>query len=81
MADKVLNEKDYQAAVALLGREPRTPFTVKTKCTCGNPQTLIADPVFLEDNIWKPFPSFIWLVCPRMKALTGDLEQQGMVKD
>lgn len=80
MADKVLNEKDYQTAVALLGREPRTPFTVKTKCTCGNPQTLIADPVFLEDNIWKPFPSFIWLVCPRMKALTGDLEQQGLVK-
>ena len=80
MADKALNEKEYQLAVALLGREPRTPFTIKTKCTCGNPQTLIADPVFLEDNIWKPFPSFIWLVCPRMKALAADLEQQGMVK-
>ena len=80
MADKDLNKKEYQLAVALLGRKPRTPFIIKTKCACGNPQTLIADPVFVEDNIWKPFPSFIWLVCPRMKALTADLEQQGLVK-
>ena len=80
MANEVLNKKDYQLAVALLGRNPRTPFIIKTKCPCGNPQTLIADPIFIEDNIWKPFPSFIWLVCPRMKALTADLEQQGLVK-
>lgn len=77
----VISEKDYQKAVALLGREkPRTPFIIKTKCANGSPQTLVAEPVFLEDGIWKPFPSFIWLVCPRMKSLVADLEQQGLVR-
>lgn len=80
MAKNNMNNKDYQVAVSLLGREPRTPFIIKTRCPNGNPQTLLADPVFLEENLWKPFPSFIWLVCPRMKALTADLEQQGFVK-
>ena len=75
-----IDEKDYQKSVALLGREPRTPFIVKTKCANGSPQTLEADPVFFEDNLWKPFPSFIWLVCPRLKALAADLEQHGLVR-
>ncbi|KAF1083273.1 MAG: hypothetical protein GQF41_0051 [Candidatus Rifleibacterium amylolyticum] len=73
-------EKQQQAAVELLGREPRTPFTVRTFCPDGSPQVLIADPVFKEDGIWKPFPAFLWLVCPRLKALTADLEQHGQVR-
>ena len=80
MADINLEEKDYQRAVTLLGREPRTPFVVKTKCENGFPQTIVANPVFVEDNIWKPFPAFIWLVCPKLKALAADLEQEGFVK-
>ncbi len=78
--NNLLEEKDYQIAIELLGRKPRTPFYIKSRCPNGNPQTLVADPVFFEDNLWKPFPSFIWLVCPRLKALTADLEQQGLVK-
>lgn len=80
MADRNITEKDYKLSVALLGREPRTPFVVKTRCENGSPQTLVANPVFFEDNLWKPFPSFIWLVCPRLKTLAADLEQQGMVR-
>ncbi len=72
---------DYELTVKLLGRKPRTPFKVKTKCPDGTPQTIIADPVFLEDGLYKPFPTFIWLVCPRLKALVGTLEQKGMVKE
>lgn len=72
---------DYDLTVKLLGREPRTPFEIKTKCPDGTPQTLIADPIFLEDGLYKPFPTFIWLVCPRLKALVGDLEQAGMVRE
>ena len=79
MANRILDES-YNKAIALLGRKPRTPFAIKTTCKNGSPQTLVADPVFLEDELWKPFPSFIWLVCPRMKALVGNLEQQGMVR-
>ncbi len=72
--------KEYQNAVKLLGREPRTPFLVKTRCPDGSPQVLVAEPVFLEDGIWKPFPAFIWLVCPRLKQLVAVLEQQGYVR-
>lgn len=80
MVDRNITEEDYKRSVALLGREPRTPFIVKSRCANGSPQTLVADPVFFEDNLWKPFPSFIWLVCPRLKAKVADLEQQGLVR-
>ncbi len=74
------DSKDYQSAIRLLGRSPRTPFSVKTRCPDGSPQVLIADPVFIEDGIWKPFPAFIWLVCPRLKMLVAELEQQGFIR-
>lgn len=70
-----------QDAIRLLGRTPRTPFSVITKCPDGSPQVLLADPVFLEDGIWKPFPAFLWLVCPRLKRLVADVEQQGMIRE
>lgn len=75
-----MNGEEYKLAVQLLGRSPRMPFSVKTRCPDGSPQVLIADPVFLEDGIWKPFPAFIWLVCPRLKLLVSDLEQAGYVR-
>lgn len=75
-----LTEEQRKIAVELLGREPRTPFKVQTCCPDGSPQVLLADPVFNEDGIWKPFPTFLWLVCPRLKALTAELEQQGLIK-
>ena len=75
-----ISENDYNLAVQLLGREPRTPFIVKTRCGDGSPQTLLADPVFIEDGIWKPFPAFLWLVCPRLKHLVAELEQQGHIR-
>ncbi|MBU1106334.1 MAG: DUF501 domain-containing protein [Candidatus Riflebacteria bacterium] len=71
----------YQTAVELLGRVPRTPFTVKTFCPDGSPQVLLANPVFIEDGIWKPFPTFLWLVCPRLKTQVADLEQHGKIKE
>jgi hypothetical protein len=74
-------EQQRTTAVELLGRDPRTPFTVKTFCPDGSPQVLLADPVFKEDGIWKPFPAFLWLVCPRLKALVANLEQQGQVRE
>lgn len=77
----LIKEQQHKIAVELLGRDPRTPFTVKTFCPDGSPQVLLADPVFVEDNIWKPFPAFLWLVCPRLKVLTANLEQQGMIRE
>ncbi|MDN5279332.1 MAG: uncharacterized protein PWR01_3297 [Clostridiales bacterium] len=74
------SETDRQKALELLGREPRTPFIIKTRCADGSPQVLLADPVFKEDNIWKPFPTFLWLVCPELKLKAAHLEQEGLVK-
>jgi len=76
-----ISDSQQKAAVELLGRDPRTPFTVKTFCPDGSPQVLLADPVFKEEGIWKPFPAFLWLVCPRLKILTAELEQQGQVRE
>lgn len=76
-----INGEEYNLVVKLLGRQPRTPFTVKTYCPDGTPQTIIANPVFLEDGIWKPFPAFVWLVCPRLKAKAGIIEHKGYVKE
>ena len=78
--NSTLSENDYNLAVRLLGREPRTPFRIQSRCADGSPQVLLADPVFIEDDIWKPFPAFLWLVCPRLKHLVADLEQQGFVR-
>lgn len=74
------NANAYQKALELLGRAPRSPFTVKTWCPDGTPQVLLANPVFLEDGIWKPFPAFLWLTCPRLKLQIALLEQDGLVR-
>ncbi len=61
----------------LLGRPPRLPYRVATRCPAGTPQVLQADPVFREDGRWKPFPTVYWLVCPRLKKSVARLEQEG----
>lgn len=76
-----ISENDRKAAIELLGREPRAPFSVKTRCPDGSPQVLLADPVFCEDGIWKPFPTFLWLICPVLKLKAAHAEQAGMVKE
>ncbi len=75
-----ITEQDLQKSLELLGREPRTPFMVKTRCPDGSPQVLLADPVFKEDEIWKPFPTFLWLVCPELKLKAAHLEQDGLIR-
>jgi hypothetical protein len=82
LANKQIQQtQDKQKAIELLGREPRTPFIIKTRCSDGMPQVLLADPVFCEDNIWKPFPTFLWLVCPELKIKAAHLEQDGLITE
>ena len=65
----------------LLGRKPKVPFIVATHCPDGTIQVLQTDPANWEDNRWKPFPSFFWLVCPRLKKLISQLEQSGFIRE
>lgn len=81
MANKIqTTEQDLQKALELLGRKPRTPFSIKSRCPNGSPQVLLADPVFNENGIWKPFPTFLWLVCPELKLKAAHLEQNGLIR-
>lgn len=59
----------------LLGRAPRVPYRVLCHCPDTTPQVLEADPIFLEDGLWKPFPTFLWLVCPRLRRALAQLEE------
>lgn len=68
---------DEELVRRLLGRPPRLPYVVATRCPGGTPQVLQADPVFREDKRWKPFPTIYWLVCPRLKKAVARLEQEG----
>lgn len=82
MANKAeTNKLEQQAAIELLGREPRAPFIVKSKCPDGSPQVLLADPVFKENGIYKPFPTFLWLVCPNLKYKVAQLEESGLISE
>ena len=64
----------------LLGRPPRFPYTVATRCPDGTPQVLQAEPIHWEDNQWKPFPTYLWLVCPRLRLAIAHLEQDTFIK-
>lgn len=70
---------ELQIALELLGRPPRSPFRIVTRCPDKTPQVLEAEAVFKENGIWKPFPAFFWLLCPRLCKLVARLEQEGMV--
>jgi hypothetical protein len=59
----------------LLGRKPKVAFTVRTFCPDGTPQVLMTEPCFLEEGLWKPFPTIFWLVCPRLRLKISQLEQ------
>ncbi|HOY65860.1 MAG TPA: DUF501 domain-containing protein [Candidatus Ozemobacteraceae bacterium] len=67
--------KDEAAMVEkLLGRPAKMPYVIASRCGDGTPQVLQADPVYFEDNRWKPFPTFLWLVCPRLRYEVAKLE-------
>lgn len=58
----------------LLGRPAKLPYAVATRCGDGTPQVLQAAPVYHENGRWKPFPTFLWLVCPRLRYEVAKLE-------
>jgi len=58
----------------LLGRPAKLPYGIATRCGDGTPQVLQTDPVYREDGRWKPFPTFLWLVCPRLRYEVAKLE-------
>ncbi len=61
-----------------LGREPRDPWRVSSRCRWGFPTT-IASPSLLADG--TPFPNLVWLTCPYLVERISALESKGLAAE
>ena len=71
-------DSQAQVVAAQLGREPRDPWRVSSRCRWGYPTT-IASPSLLADG--TPFPNLVWLTCPYLIDRIGRLESSGMAAE
>ena len=75
------NGREEHLVERLLGRIPKIPYQVATRCGDGTPQVLRAAPLLFEDGRWKPFPTCLWLTCPRLRLEVARLEATGMIQE
>lgn len=59
-----------------LKRRPRKPYRVAKFGPCGYPYVLVS-PSVLEDG--TPFPTWVYLVCPKLCAAVSEIESAGGV--
>jgi len=69
---------DRETVAAQLGRQPRSPVDVVTRCHLGLP-VVTAVPPHLDDG--TPFPTRYWLTCPLAVRRIGRVEAAGGVKE
>lgn len=75
---KAVAETDAVILSAQLGRQPREPYRVASRCAHGRPATILTAPV-LGDG--APFPTLYWLTCPWLSAYVDGLESSGVVSE
>lgn len=63
---------------AQIGRPPRAPWRVHTRCGFGWPTTIVT-PSRLEDG--TPFPTLYWLTCPHLIEVTSAAESAGAIAE
>lgn len=68
---------DREVVAAQIGRSPRSPIEVLSRCHLGLP-VVISVPPFLDDG--TPFPTSSWLTCPLAVRRIGRVEAGGGVK-
>ena len=69
---------DHEEVARLLGRDPGGAFMVVVRDDAGSP-VVIANEPFLRDG--TPMPTLFWLVDPVLRALVGQLEAAGGVRE
>jgi len=69
---------DARVICAQLGRPPREPWKVASRCAHGRPSTILTGPV-LQDG--APFPTLYWLTCPWLSAYVDGLESSGVAAE
>lgn len=67
---------DRHIVAAQLGRTPREPWRVSSRCRFGYP-TAIVSPSVLADS--TPFPTLVWLTCPWLAEKVSALESSGEI--
>ena len=76
MSSPAPTEDELSLITAQLGRVPRTPFRVASRCVFGFPTTIVS-PSLLSDE--TPFPAYAWLTCPWLAERVGALESSGEI--
>jgi hypothetical protein len=65
---------DARVVSKQIGREPRVPWRVATRCRYGYP-TVVVSPSILADG--TPFPTYAWLTCPWLSEHVAAEESAG----
>ncbi|OZM73785.1 hypothetical protein CFN78_08435 [Amycolatopsis antarctica] len=73
-----VTEADRQVIAEQLGRPPRALRAVAARCPGGHPSVVQTSPR-LENG--TPFPTLYYLTCPRLTALVGTLEANGVMRE
>jgi uncharacterized protein len=68
------SQSEAALVAAQLGRVPRAPWRVASRCCWGYP-TAVVSPSRLSDG--APFPSYAWLTCPWLAQRAAAAESRG----
>jgi len=68
---------DRSVVESQIGRPPRSPIVVASRCHLGLPVVITVPPI-LEDG--TPFPTLYWLTCPLAAKRIGRIEATGGVR-
>lgn len=71
-----VSARDAAVVAVQIGRCPRGPWRVATRCTHGHPSTVAVSPRL---NDGTPFPTLYWLTCPYLVAHVAQAESDGHV--
>ena len=74
----MIEDKDFAAVTAQLGRAPRGVMGVAHRCPCGLPDVVQTAPRLPDGT---PFPTLYYLTCPRAASAIGTLEAEGVMRE
>lgn len=70
-------ESDTRLIGIQMGRQPREPWAVVSRCSHGYPNAIVSPPVLADGT---PFPTWAWLTCPYLVEAVSDEESRGGVR-
>ena len=71
---------DITIITGQLGRRPHGALAVPYRCPAGHPGVLLTYPPRRRAEFMAPFPSHLWLTCPRLSAQLSELERIGAIE-